>query len=360
MNVNGKPMQSIRIDKDAGKVWVLDQRLLPHEVQEKELRSVDEAIDAISDMTVRGAPLIGVTGAAGLALACAVDPSAYNLQVASQRLIGSRPTAVNLSFAVLKALNAVLSSPQELRKQVAWQKAADILQEELDMSRKIGEVGVQLIKEIYEKKQAPVRVLTHCNAGWLATVDYGTATAPIYVAHSLGIPVEVFADETRPRLQGTLTAWELSSHGIPVKLIADNTGGLLMREGEVDIVITGADRIARNGDTANKIGTYLKALAAADNKIPFYIAAPQSTFDWNTETGENIPIEEREGDEIRLIKGVDKNGKPNEIFITDQAMEVVNPGFDITPARLITGFITERGIFKSTELQLLQEIHEKQ
>ncbi|MCD8338604.1 MAG: S-methyl-5-thioribose-1-phosphate isomerase [Burkholderiales bacterium] len=358
MKVDGRALRSIKIDKDLGKVWVLDQRLLPHKVEEIELKSLDEVIKAIKQMTVRGAPLIGVTAAAGLALACSSTTSAESIQIAADKLIASRPTAVNLYYAVDRALKTLLRTPQDERRQMAWAMANQILLEELDRSYKIGQSGVELIKSLYEKKQRPITVLTHCNAGWLATVDYGTATAPIYAAHEQGVPVQVLADETRPRLQGTLTAWELSEHGIPVKLVADNAGGFLMRQGKVDLVITGADRIASNGDTANKIGTYLKALAAFDNGVPFYIAAPKSTFDWSTENGNAIPIEERGADEVRLIKGLDKSGNLTEVLITDPEMEVVNPGFDITPGHLITGFITEYGIFKVSEFSNLKGLHE--
>ncbi len=356
MNVNGTPLKSIRIDANAHRVWVLDQRLLPYTVKEVELNCAEDAISAITDMTVRGAPLIGVVGAAGLALSTLASRKEDRLRSIAKHLIKSRPTAINLAWAVNKTLTAVLDQPEGKRTKTAWSTAREILEMELDMSHKIGLAGVELISKIHQKVQRPVSILTHCNAGWLATVDYGTATAPIYEAWEKKIPIEVLVDETRPRLQGTLTAWELSSHGVPVKLITDSAGGLLMTQGKVDLVITGADRIAANGDTANKIGTYLKALAAADNNIPFYVAAPNSTFDWATAAGNDIPIEERAGDEIRRIRGLNSRGSISEIAITSKDTKVLNPGFDITPSRLITGFITESGVFKPSELAKLRNL----
>ncbi len=356
MNVNGEILRSVRIDANAHRVWVLDQRLLPYTVKEVELNCAEDAISAISDMTVRGAPLIGVVGAAGLALSTLASCKEVRLQSVAKYLIKSRPTAVNLAWAVNKTLTSVLNQPESKRIKTAWSTAREILEMELEMSRKIGLAGVEIISKIYKKVNRPISILTHCNAGWLATVDYGTATAPIYEAWERKIPVKVLASETRPRLQGTLTAWELASHGVPVKLITDSAAGLLMTQGKVDLVITGADRIAANGDTANKIGTYLKALAAADNNVTFYVAAPSSTFDWDTASGKDIPIEERAGDEVRLVHGINSRGSISKVAITSKDTKVLNPGFDITPSRLITGFITESGVFKPSELNKLRNL----
>ncbi len=351
MNVKDKPVRSIRYDDKSRQVWVLDQRRLPHEFEELRFDNLDDAVAAISNMTVRGAPLIGVTAAFGMALACLESCGDNELEAAARKLAATRPTAVNLVWATNRMLSSLLALPKEKRLEKAWECAAEIYGEELEMSRQIGVHGAEIIRVLAKRLDRPIRILTHCNAGWLATVDYGTATAPIYEAWGEGIGLEVFADETRPRLQGTLTAWELSEHGIKTTLITDNAGGLLMRKGLVDMVITGADRIARNGDVANKIGTYLKALAAADNSVPFYVAAPSSTFDRKTAGGEDIVIEERCDEEVRWVSGLNREGKPEEVAITGAGVGILNPGFDVTPARLVTAFITESGVFTPAELQ---------
>ena len=309
MSVESNSPYTVFIDEAERRVAVLDQRLLPHRVEYVDLKNAQEAAEAIRDMTVRGAPLIGVTGAAGM------EP--------------------------------------DRRRKAAWHLAAEICEQERSMSIRLAKHAQTIIEALYLKLGRPLNILTHCNAGKLATVELGTATAGIYTAFEAGIPLTVYADETRPRLQGTLTAWELRAAGIPVCLIADNAGGELMREGGIDLVIVGADRIAANGDTANKIGTYLKALAAADNQLPFYVAAPISTFDWTAKSGGDIPIENRSGDEIRWVRGIDKHGQ-REVCITDPGIATVNPGFDVTPARLITGFITDRGVFVPEDLKDLR------
>ncbi|MVX55721.1 S-methyl-5-thioribose-1-phosphate isomerase [Parasutterella muris] len=343
--------ETIRINSVNRSVEILDQRALPHCVAVLSLQNEEQACEAIRSMAVRGAPLIGITGAAAMALACSKDSSNKALNEAAERVKSARPTAVNLAWAVDKVLQALLSLPASQREAAAWDSAESILEQERRMSLKIGKYALGIIEALYRKLGRPVRLLTHCNAGALATVGPGTATAGFYAAHQKGIPIEVYADETRPRLQGAMTAWELCSCGVPVSLIADNAGGHLMREGLIDAVFVGADRIAANGDTANKIGTYLKALSAADNNIPFYVAAPVSTFDASLKDGSGIPIEERSGDEIRRVYGADENGLPASVFITSRSQKVMNPGFDVTPSRLITAFVTDQGVFAANELE---------
>jgi methylthioribose-1-phosphate isomerase len=339
--------RSIWVDKDEQSVNIIDQAKLPHEFMVIRLCSLSDAAHAIRSMQVRGAPLIGATAAYGVALALAADPSDATLENAVTTLAATRPTAVNLAWALAEMHRAVgLVKPAD-RAAAAFARAAAICDEDVAICAAIGRNGLPLIEDAAKKKPSghPVNILTHCNAGWLATVDWGTALAPIYMAHDAGIPVHVWVDETRPRNQGAaLTAWELGSHGVPHTVIADNAGGHLMQQGQVDLCITGTDRVAANGDVANKIGTYLKALAAHDNGIPFYVALPGPTIDWHTSSGADIPIEERADSEVTHIQGVDSDGKISSVRLTPAASRAANPAFDVTPARLVTGLITERGI----------------
>lgn len=331
-------------------VTVVDQRALPHLFEKLTIDNWKDMSKAITDMVVRGAPLIGVSGAAAMALAMKESVEDGFIIKAASHIKQCRPTAVNLAWAVDRVVKALLKAPLEDREELAWTQAKLILKEDENMCRNIGEFFAEIMEQKFLQTGRPLRILTHCNAGWLATVNWGTALSGLYLAKRKGIPFEVFADETRPRLQGCLTVWELSHEEIPVTLITDNAGGLLMQRGGIDLVITGADRIASNGDVANKVGTYLKALAAFDNKVPFYVAAPISTFDWNIQSGEQICIEERDADEVRKISGINKKGKLTTVRITDSDTPVWNPGFDITPSRLVTGFVTERGVILPTQL----------
>jgi len=359
MNVHGKPTRTIWL-QDPALVQIIDQRALPHGWVIEDLRTVEEVAVAIRDMHVRGAGLIGATAGFGMYLAAreavsAPDPAAF-LHGAGNRLKATRPTAVNLAWAVDRQERAMssASSPAE-RVEVALRTARAIADEDAEACRRIGEHGVALIEEASRAKGgAPVHVLTHCNAGWLAFVDFGSATAPIYAAHDRGIPVHVWVDETRPRSQGAkLTAWELGQHGVPHTIIADNAGGHLMQHGMVDLVIVGTDRTTRTGDVANKIGTYLKALAARDNGIPFYVALPSSTFDWKMRDGvKEIPIEERGSEEVKYADGLFE-GRHIEVLVAPAASPAANYGFDVTPARLVTGLITERGICGASEHGIL-------
>jgi methylthioribose-1-phosphate isomerase len=305
---------------------------------------MEDAAHAIRVMQVRGAPLIGATAAYGMALAMRTDPSDANLREALAVLGATRPTAVNLRWA-LEAMRVLLEPlrPGD-RADTAWVRAGEICDEDVEINHSIGKNGLALIREIAERRGGRVNLLTHCNAGWLATVDWGTATAPMYLAHEEGIDIHVWVDETRPRNQGALTAWELGQHGVPHTYIADNAGGHLMQHGQVDMVITGTDRVAANGDVANKIGTYLKALAAHDNGVPVYIALPSPTIDWTVDKGSDIPIEERAAEEIETVQGRGTDGALASVTVTPQGSSVANPAFDVTPARLVTGLITERGV----------------
>jgi len=344
MKVHGKPYRSIWSGPGRHEVSIIDQTLLPHAFDVKTLRSAPEAAHAIRSMQVRGAPLIGVTAAFGIALAMGEDASDASLASALSLLGATRPTAVNLAWALdrMRSVLTPLSAPQ--RAQAAWTEAQRIADEDVELNRNIGLHGLAIFKDLAVRKNRPLNILTHCNAGWIATVDWGTALSPIYQAHDAGIPLHVWVDETRPRNQGLLTAWELREHGIPHTLITDNAGGHLMQHGQVDVVIVGADRVTRSGDVCNKIGTYLKALAARDNGIPFYAAVPSPTIDWTVSDAlSEIHIEERSGDEVRRIAGLDAEGRPASIAIAPEQENVANPGFDVTPARLVTGIITERG-----------------
>jgi methylthioribose-1-phosphate isomerase len=355
VNVNGRPMRTIWRAEDGRSVEVIDQRLLPHELVVARLATLDDAVDAIRDMAVRGAPLIGATAAYGVALAMAADPSDRGLTHAVTALAATRPTAVNLHWALEKTRRALAELPVRERPGAAFALAGEIAEEDVAMSRAIGEHGMPLIAEAQRRKGGgQVEILTHCNAGWLATVDWGTALAPIYRAHEAGIALHVWVDETRPRNQGaSLTAWELLQHGVPHTVIADNAGGHLMQQGMVDLCITGSDRVAGNGDVANKIGTYLKALAAHDNGIPFYAALPSSTIDWAIEDGAQIPIEERNAREVTHIAGWTEAGERIEVQLTPNGSAAANYAFDVTPARLVTGIITERGVCPASREGLL-------
>ncbi|MBT3802149.1 MAG: S-methyl-5-thioribose-1-phosphate isomerase [Bacteroidetes bacterium] len=350
MNIANQYFEGIWLDNNK-KVWVIDQRLLPFEFKTIELKNLEEAVFAISDMIVRGAPLIGVTAAFGMYLAA---KEKQGINEAAKQLKASRPTAIDLAKSVNRILQKV-KFEKNSSTEFILNEAKEIKLETLDQCKKIGEHGLKLIEDIYNSnEQKPVNILTHCNAGWLATVDYGTATAPIYLAHDKGIPVHVWVDETRPRNQGaSLTAYELGQHGVPHTLIADNSGGHLMQHKMVDIVIVGTDRTTRQGDVANKIGTYLKALAAKDNHVPFYVAAPSSSIDFNMSDGlKEIPIEERDENEVKYMKGLSK-GEIHEILICPDNTKAANYAFDVTPARLLSGLITERGICEANEKCIL-------
>ncbi|HEX5279586.1 MAG TPA: S-methyl-5-thioribose-1-phosphate isomerase [Micropepsaceae bacterium] len=354
MKVKGKPYRTIWPVGDGTTIEVIDQTKLPHRFETLRLCTLEQAAHAIRSMIVRGAPLIGATAAYGLAIALHDDPSDEALDRAYELLLRTRPTAVNLRWALDRMRNSVRNRPREMRAEIAWQEAAAICNDDVETCRKIGEFGLDLLrKQAAVKPGETVNVLTHCNAGWLACVDWGTALAPIYMAHDAGLPLHVWVDETRPRNQGaSLTAFELNSHGVPHSVIADNAGGYLMRARKVDLAIVGTDRVARNGDVANKIGTYLKALAAKDNGVPFYVALPSSTIDWTLESGDHIPIEERAGEEVTHIAGRMRDGTIAEVEITPAGSRAANPAFDVTPSRLVTGFITERGICSADEAGL--------
>lgn len=362
MKVDDRQMRPIWFDKDRQTVCVIDQRRLPHELEIMDLTTVDQVILAIKEMVVRGAPLIGVTGAYGVmvALQTAADQESFKSQC--RRIRDARPTAVNLAWAVDQVLAKVQAvEDADARLAVAQQAASDIAEQEVENCRNIGEHGARLIEMISQiKEDKPVNVLTHCNAGWLACVEWGTATAPIYVAHEQGRKVHVWVDETRPLNQGArLTAWELGKAGVDHTVITDNAGGHLMQHGLVDLVIVGTDRSTYTGDVANKIGTYLKALAAKDNNIPFYVALPSSTFDWEMQDGlVQIPIEERNPDEVRFVQGQTLTGI-DHVLIPPVTSRAANYAFDVTPARLVTGFITERGICAADAESVLKLFPEK-
>lgn len=352
MKIDGKDYRTIWLSEDGKGVDIIDQTRLPHHLEVVTLRTMQDAAAAISDMLVRGAPLIGATGAYGMALAMQEDASDRNLTAAHDVLVKTRPTAVNLKWALDRMGRVLADTPQLSRRQAAYQEAARIADEDVEICSSIGEHGMALIESHWLRngKSRPVNVLTHCNAGWLATVDWGTATAPIYKAVRKGIPVHVYVDETRPRNQGaSLTAFELNREGIPHTVIVDNAGGHLMQHGMVDLCIVGTDRTTASGDVANKIGTYLKALAAHDNKVPFYVALPSSTIDWTMDDGvKEIPIETRSEREVTHITGLTRHGAVETVQLTPTGSAAVNYGFDVTPARLVTGLITERGVAKAS------------
>ncbi len=351
MKVAGRHYRTIALHADGDCIDIIDQRWLPHDFRIATLRTLDDVAVAIRDMWVRGAPLIGVTAAYGLALEMRRDPSDAALDAAWHTLYATRPTAINLRWALDTVRTALRLVQATNRAATAARLATEIADEDVQLNRRIGEHGLALIRTIAARKPpgAPVNILTHCNAGWLATVDYGTATAPIYLAVEHGIPVHVHVDETRPRNQGAqLTAWEMAGHGVPHTLIVDNAGGHLMQRGQVDMVIVGTDRVTANGDVCNKIGTYLKALAAHDNGVPFYVALPSPTIDWTIADGMQIPIEERSADEVSLVWGKTAAGEITQVRISPEASPAGNPAFDVTPARLVTGLITERGVAKAS------------
>ena len=333
------------------KVMVIDQRWLPHKFQIKELKTLREFFIAIQEMWIRGAPLIGVTAAYGIACHMEKHNSNKDLLEGYQHLLSARPTAVNLKFALDFMYEELKKVPRSKRFDQGYSLAKKLRENELEISTKIGEFGSKLIKDINDRTKRSVRILTHCNAGWLATVDYGTATAPIYWAQKQNIPVHVFVDETRPRNQGAqLTCWELGNNQVPYDLITDNAGGHLMQNDEVDIVIVGTDRTTSTGDVCNKVGTYLKALAAADNDIPFYVALPSTTIDWAISNGsDDIEIEEREQDEVHFVQGINSNGEIEKVRVSPLSSTARNPAFDVTPSRLVTGLITEFGIIDANE-----------
>jgi methylthioribose-1-phosphate isomerase len=355
VKIDGKPYRTIWLGSDGKSVEIIDQTKLPHKFETATLRSLDDAARAISTMQVRGAPLIGATAAYGVALALRNDASDEALERACEKLAATRPTAINLRWALEEMQKAVRNQPRDKRVAAAFARAAQICDEDVETNRKIGEHGLGLIRAHAEKKDGkPVEILTHCNAGWLACVDWGTALAPIYMAHDEGIKVHVWVDETRPRNQGaSLTAFELGAHGVPYTLIADNAGGHLMQKRMIDLCIVGTDRTTANGDVANKIGTYLKALAARDNAIPFFVALPYSTIDWSMTDGSAIPIEERNAEEVTRMTGRLTDGSVATVEIAPPGAQAANYGFDVTPMRLITGFITERGVTPATRDGLL-------
>ncbi len=354
MKVDGKPYRTIWLASDGKTVQVIDQTLLPHAFVVRDLRNVANATNAIRNMVVRGAPLIGAAAAYGMALAMDEDPSDAALARAYTLLLESRPTAVNLRWALDDLRALIQPLPPAKRREAAYKRAAEICDEDVEICRRIGANGLDLIRKIKPRGNR-INALTHCNAGWLATVDWGTALSPIYQAHNAGIPIHVWVDETRPRNQGaSLTAWELGKHGVPHTVIADNAGGHLMQHGQVDFCIVGSDRTTRSGDVCNKIGTYLKALAAHDNGVPFYVGLPYPTIDWTIGDGvAEIPIEERSAREVSHMTGRTGTGEIATVEILPEGSAAANPAFDVTPARLVTGLITERGVAAASEAGLL-------
>jgi methylthioribose-1-phosphate isomerase len=354
MRYNGTPYRTIWPDpQHVGRICIIDQRALPFDFIVESISSSQEMVRAIGDMHVRGSGLIGATAAFGMYLATLEAPdSTFNeyMHEAARRFDGSRPTARNLMWAVERVLEAIAGSDNPgTQRDIALRTACAIADEDAGFCAAIGRHGVKVIEEISKRKKgAPVNILTHCNAGWLAFVDYGSATAPIYAARDAGIPLHVWVDETRPWNQGArLTAWELQQENIDNTLICDNTGGHLMQLGLVDMVIVGADRVTRTGDVVNKIGTYLKALAAQDTGVPFYVALPSSTFDWKLDNGRHIPIEQRAGEEITTLTGKDSDGIVRTVMLAKENTQAANYSFDVTPARLVTSLITERGLVKA-------------
>ena len=353
MRIEGKEYRTIWYDESV--VKIIDQTKLPHNFVIKELKTVKDAINAIKVMEVRGAPLIGATAAYGIVLAIQESNDLEFIKKSSEKLVNARPTAINLQWAVHRMSNRLsFVNPKDLFD-VALKEADEICNEDINFCKNIGLNGLNIIEEIYNKKKNTVNILTHCNAGWLATINWGTATSPIYHAHKKGIPVHVWVDETRPRNQGAnLTSFELNEEGIPNTIITDNTGGILMQRGEVDMCIVGTDRTLSTGDVCNKIGTYLKALAAHDNNVPFYVALPSSTIDWETKDYNEIPIEERDAEELSYIEGKDDKNNIKKVLIYPERSKSMNLAFDITPAKYVTGLITEKGICKASTNGLKQ------
>ena len=347
MRIEGKEYRTIWFENNV--VKIIDQTKLPHQFVIKELQTVNDAINAIKIMEVRGAPLIGGTAAYGLVLAVQENNNPEFLKKSAEELIQSRPTAINLKWAVDRMIKKLVGINSDQVLSAALNEAKEICDEDEKFCENIGINGLKIIEEIYNKKKDTVNILTHCNAGWLATINWGTATSPIYHAHKKGIPVHVWVDETRPRNQGAnLTSYELNEEEIPNTIIADNTGGILMQRGEVDMCIVGTDRTLSNGDVCNKIGTYLKALAAHDNNVPFYVALPSSTIDWDIKDAKDIPIEERNSDELSHVEGIDENNQIKKVLIYPRKSKAMNLAFDVTPAKYVTGLITERGIAEAS------------
>jgi methylthioribose-1-phosphate isomerase len=363
VKVDGKPFRSIWLEPDGWSVAAIDQRRLPHEFIVARMTDVEAAADAIRTMLVRGAPLIGATAAYGVALAMRADGSDAALARAYDVLIATRPTAINLKWALDEMRRALAPLPPSARGAAAYARAGEIAEQDVAINQEIARHGLALIEAALAKKRPgePVNILTHCNAGWLATVDWGTATAPIYLAHDRGVAVHVWVDETRPRNQGaSLTAWELGHHGVPHTVIADNTGGHLMQHGMVDLAIVGTDRVTANGDVCNKIGTYLKALAAHDNGVPFYVALPSPTIDFTVDDGvRQIPIEQRAADEVATMTGRTADGRIETVRVVPANSPVANYAFDVTPSRLVTALITERGVLKADRNALCRAFPER-
>jgi methylthioribose-1-phosphate isomerase len=348
MRINGKSYKTIWFENNV--VKIIDQTKLPHQFVIKELKTVKDSINAIKHMEVRGAPLIGATAAYGLVLSIIENNDLSYLKKSSEELINSRPTAINLKWAVDRMIKKLLGVNNSDILKIALDEANAITVEDENFCKNIGLNGLKIIEDIANKKKDTVNILTHCNAGWLATIDWGTATSPIYHAHQKGIKVHVWVDETRPRNQGAnLTSFELNEEGIQNTVITDNAGGILMQRGQVDVCIVGTDRTLSNGDVCNKIGTYLKALAARDNNVPFYVALPSSTIDWNIKDHNKIPIEERNPKELSYVEGVDENNKVKKVRIYSEKSKAMNLAFDITPAKYVTGLITEKGICEASE-----------
>ena len=357
MRIEGKEFRTIWYENNV--VKIIDQTKLPHKFIIKDLKTVKDTINAIKTMEVRGAPLIGGTAAYGLALAVKEDSNSVFIKKSAEELIQSRPTAINLKWAVDRMIKKLSGINSDQILNVALNEAKEICDEDEKFCENIGVNGVKIIEEIYSKKKDTVNILTHCNAGWLATINWGTATSPIYHAHKKGIPVHVWVDETRPRNQGAnLTSYELNEEEVPNTIIADNTGGILMQRGEVDMCIVGTDRTLSNGDVCNKIGTYLKALAAYDNNVPFYVALPSSTIDWNIKDAKDIPIEERNSEELSHVEGVDENNQIKKVLIYPKKSKAMNLAFDVTPAKYVKGLITEKGISEASS-KGLKELFKK-
>ena len=348
MKISNKSYRTIWFENNL--VKIIDQTKLPHKFIIKDLKTVKDSIKAIKTMEVRGAPLIGATAAFGLVLSIIEKNDLSFLKKSSEDLIASRPTAINLKWAVDRMMKKLSGVNDNKILTLALEEANVIIEEDISFCKKIGLNGLKIIEKISEKKKDTINILTHCNAGWLATIDWGTATSPIYHAHKKGIKVHVWVDETRPRNQGAnLTSYELNEEGIPNTIIADNTGGILMQRGQIDMCIVGTDRTLSNGDVCNKIGTYLKALAAKDNNIPFYVALPSSTIDWNIKDHKEIPIEERNSEELSHIEGLDKDNKLQKVLIYPQKSKAMNLAFDVTPAKYVTGLITEKGVCEASK-----------
>ena len=353
MKIKGKEYRTIWFDDKNSIVNIIDQTKLPHKFIIKKLKTINDAINAIKTMEVRGAPLIGATAAYGIVLSIVENNDQSFLKKSSEDLINSRPTAINLKWAVDRMMKKLSGVNSDKILNIALKEASDICEEDIKFCENIGLNGLKLIEEIYKKKKDTVNILTHCNAGWLATINWGTATSPIYHAHKKNIPVHVWVDETRPRNQGAnLTSYELNEENVPNTIIADNTGGILMQRGEVDMCIVGTDRTLSTGDVCNKIGTYLKALAAKDNNIPFYVALPSSTIDWDISDFKEIPIEERNSEELSHIEGLDENGNVKKVQVYPIKSKSMNLAFDITPAKYVTALITEKGTCEASKESL--------